>query len=149
MEKNPMDPIKSPIEHVIVLMMENRSYDHMLGYLQNGHGLTGNEFNLVDPSNPDSEKVFVNNRSGYITTVNPAHDVVSIEKQEFGEVGHIVNPAPMNGFVKVYIETAEGDVEEGKKIMDCFDPAKIPALTTLAQEFVICDHWHASVPGPT
>jgi len=30
-----------PIEHVVVLMLENRSYDHLLGYLPNGHGLAG------------------------------------------------------------------------------------------------------------
>ncbi len=138
-----------PIKHIVVLMMENRSYDHMLGYLPNGGGLTGKEYNLVDPADPSSEKVYVSNRSGYVTATNPSHDVVSIEKQVYGETGQIVDPAPMNGFVKVQIETAKGDVEEGKKIMECFDPAKIPALTTLAQEFVLCDHWHASVPGPT
>ena len=140
---------KSPVEHLVVLMMENRSYDHMLGYLPNGHGLTGEEYNLVDPANPKSEKVYVSNRSGYVTATNPCHDVISIERQEYGEVGQIVHPAPMNGFVKVQIENAKGNVEEGKKIMECFDPVKIPALTTLAQEFVLCDHWHSSVPGPT
>lgn len=140
---------RSPIEHILVLMMENRSYDHMLGYVPNGHGLTGKEYNLVDPADPESEKVYVSNRSGYVTKVNPAHDVVNVERQLYGDVGKIVHPAPMNGFVKVQIETAKGDIEEGKKIMECFDPAKIPALTTLAKEFVVCDHWHSSVPGPT
>ena len=140
---------KSPIEHMVVLMMENRSYDHMLGYLPNSNMLTGKEYNLVNPADMNSEKVYVNNRSGYITEPNPAHDVISVEREVYGEVGQIVNPAPMNGFVKVQIETAKGDVEQGKKIMDCFDPAKIPALTTLAREFVVCDHWHSSVPGPT
>jgi phospholipase C len=140
---------KSPIEHIIVLMMENRSYDHMLGYLPNSHKLTGKEFNYVDPANPKSEKVYVSNKSGYVTATNPAHDVIGIEKQLYGNVGKIVSPAPMNGFVKVQIETAKGDVDEGKKIMECFDPAKIPALTTLAKEFILCDHWHSSVPGPT
>jgi len=98
---------RSPIEHVIVLMLENRSYDHMLGYLPNGHGLAGDEFNPVDPSDPTSERVRVSNRSGYITAVDPAHDFVSVEKQLFGESGHVVNPAPMNGFVNVHIEKAK------------------------------------------
>src|SRR5512143_4125603 len=138
-----------PVEHVIVLMLENRSYDHMLGYLPNGHGLTGNEFNLVDPSDPTSERVSVSNRSGYITAVDPAHDFVSVEKQLFGEPGHVTNPAPMNGFVAVHIEKAKGDVEIGKTIMECLDPVKIPALTTLAREFCVCDRWFSAVPGPT
>jgi phospholipase C len=149
MEDLPMSANKSPIEHILVLMMENRSYDHMLGYLPNGRGLTGAEYNLVDPADPMSEKVYVSNRSGYVTAPNPSHDIVSIERQVYGEVGKIVDPAPMNGFVKVQIETAKGDAEQGKKIMECFDPAKIPALTTLASEFVLCDRWHSSVPGPT
>ena len=85
-----------PIEHVIVLMLENRSYDHMLGYLPNGHGLAGDEFNLVDPSDPTSERVRVSNRTGYVTAVDPAHDFVSVEKQLFGEPGNVVNPAPMS-----------------------------------------------------
>src|SRR5450759_5393820 len=101
----------NPIEHVIVLMLENRSYDHMLGYLPNGHGLTGNEFNLVDPSNPTSERIAVSNTAGYITAVDPLHDFISVEKQLFGQTGQIVNSAPMNGFVASYIEKAMGDVE--------------------------------------
>lgn len=140
---------KFPIEHLVVLMLENRSYDHMLGYFEKGTPLTGKEFNLVDLSDPNSEKVYVSPTSGYVTQPNPLHDVVSVEKQEYGEVGHIVSPAPMNGFVEVQIENSQGDAVVGKNIMQCFDPAKIPAITTLAREFVLCDHWHASVPGPT
>jgi phospholipase C len=138
-----------PIEHVIILMLENRSYDHLLGYLPNGHGLKGDEFNPVDPSNPVSERVHVSNTSGYTTTVDPAHDFVSVEKQLFGESGHVVSPALMNGFVASYTEKAKGDFETGKKIMECFDPDKIPALSTLAREFCVCDHWFSAVPGPT
>src|SRR5512140_3412504 len=137
-----------PIEHVIVLMLENRSYDHMLGYLSNGHGLKGDEYNLIDPSDPTSERVLVSNRAEYISA-NPAHDFVSVEKQIYGAVGQFTTPAPMNGFVATHIEVEKGDVELGKKIMECFDPAKIPALTTLANEFCLCDHWFSAVPGPT
>jgi phospholipase C len=62
---------KSPIEHLLVLMLENRSYDHMLGYFQKGDGLTGGEYNLANPADPESEKVYVSNTSGYITLPNP------------------------------------------------------------------------------
>jgi len=55
----------------------------------------------------------------------------------------------MSGFVASYIEKAKGEVKTGKKIMECFDPDKIPALTTLAREFCICDRWFSAVPGPT
>jgi len=138
----------SPIEHVIVLMLENRSYDHMLGYLPNGHGLKGDEFNLVDPSDPTSERVQVSNRADYISA-NPGHDFESVEKQLYGETGCVVEPAPMNGFVAAHIEEEKGDIELGKKIMECFDPDKIPALATLVREFCLCDHWFSAVPGPT
>ena len=67
-----------PIEHVIVLMLENRSYDHMLGYLPNGHGLTGDKFNLVDPSDPTSERVRVSNTASYITIA--PHTTLSVSK---------------------------------------------------------------------
>jgi phospholipase C len=88
-----MGGYRFPIEHVVVLMLENRSYDHYLGCLPHGQPLTGAEYNLVDPSDPTSKKVYVSNRSGYITAVNPSHD--------FRMAGNL------------------------------------------------CDHWHASVPGPT
>jgi phospholipase C len=54
---------KQPIEHVFVLMLENCSFDHKQCYLPKGGGFTGDEFNLVDPSNPASEKVHVNNQA--------------------------------------------------------------------------------------
>ena len=144
-----MNSKQSPIEHLVVLMLENRSYDHMLGYLGKGARLTGKEFSRIDPSDSGAEKVYVTSTSGYVTLPDSLHDVVSVEKQEYGDTGKVVSTPPMNGFVKVQIENAKGNVETGKKIMQCFDPGMIPALTTLTREFVLCDHWHASVPGPT
>lgn len=39
--------------------------------------------------------------------------------------------------------------ETAHRIMECWDPAKVPVITTLAKEFVLFDQWHASIPGPT
>jgi phospholipase C len=137
------------IEHVIVLMFENRSFDHMLGYLPHAGALTGDESNPLDPLDPNSEHVRVTNQAGYITPIDPAHDFVSVAGQLFGHQDQVVDPAPMSGFVKACIEQAQGDVAIGKQIMDCFDPDKLPALRTLAEEFCLCTQWFSSVPGPT
>jgi phospholipase C len=55
----------------------------------------------------------------------------------------------MSGFVKSGIAAADEDEEAGKTVMDCFTPARLPALSTLAREFCVCDRWFSSVPGPT
>ena len=138
-----------PIEHVVVLMFENRSFDHMLGFLPGGGGLAGDEFNLVDPAAPNSEQVKVNKAAEYITAVDPAHDFISVHTQLYGGPGPATEPAPMSGFVKAYIDQTHGDIQAGKKIMECFDPQKLPALSTLAQEFCLCSRWFSSIPGPT
>ena len=137
------------IEHIIVLMLENRSFDHMLGFLPNGGELTGREFNLVNPADPNSERVFVNNQAGYVSKIDPLHDLPGVNTQLFGAGDTSTDPAPMNGFVKSCLVAAGGDVKMGKTIMDCFDPVKLPTLSALAQEFCLCDRWFSSVPGPT
>lgn len=55
-----------PIEHVVVLMLENRSFDHMCGYwdqLPGGSGLTGAECNYVDPADTSTAKIYVHRMS--------------------------------------------------------------------------------------
>lgn len=56
-----------PVKHWVVLMMENRAYDHLLGYFQMDgvhlQGLTGREYNHWDSSNPNSGIIRVNNRA--------------------------------------------------------------------------------------
>ena len=44
----------APIDHVVVLMLENRSFDHILGYRPGVNGLKGDEFNLLKPTAPQS-----------------------------------------------------------------------------------------------
>lgn len=59
-------------------MLENRAFDHMLGWLHELRpevdGLTGNEFNPVNPYQPNSEKVYVNKNADYIIR-SPGHTV--------------------------------------------------------------------------
>ena len=156
-----------PIEHVIVLMLENRSFDHMCGYwdrLPSGSGLTGEEFNCVDPADTSTAKIFVHRKKldpEQRDQPEPGHYLENALVQLFGlEAGPYPDPAPMNGFVKDYIETLAEEprlkrqeeidpVEAGKELMGCYDAMSTPVLRTLAEEFVLCDRWFSSVPGPT
>lgn len=66
----------SPIKHVVVLMQENRAFDHVFGWsAANGgaqvNGLTGQEYNLLDPADPDSEKIFVSDSCPYLNECDP------------------------------------------------------------------------------
>lgn len=70
---------QTPIQNVVVLMLENRSFDHYVGYLKqtlnpNIDGLTGNEYNTYNPQNPSSPKVYVNNKSPLVTPC-PGHSI--------------------------------------------------------------------------
>ena len=137
------------IEHVVVLMLENRSFDHLLGYLPGEAGLTGKEYNRIDPADPASGKMYVNNAAAYVSPISPAHDFPSVQTQLYGGPGPATDPAPMNGFVKAAIVEAQGNVQTGIHVMDCFDPAKLPVLCTLAEQFCLCTAWFSAVPGPT
>jgi len=137
------------IQHLVVLMMENRAFDHALGFLQSPtyaiDGLTGNE------TNPDlnGTPIKVSRDAHYLGDLfpDPGHDFISVNEQIFGNSQGTGTPT-MQGFIKAY-QGKTNNVAKSHNIMRCFNPARLPALSTLAQEFALCDRWFASVPGPT
>ena len=146
-----MTPGLTALKHVVVLMMENRSFDHMLGGLNgvnavNGvggiDGLTGTETNPDNNGNP----VKAEPKAQYQGQLDPDpdHHFAGVHKQIFAGGS---TPA-MNGFVQSYFDQ-QRDLKQSKKIMYYFDPAKLPVLTNLAKEFAVFNRWFSSVPGPT
>ena len=139
------------VKHVVVLMLENRSFDHLLGYLKaNGikpavDGLTGTETNPTIP--PATGPVMVTAAAGDAEPKpDSGHELADVSEQYYGHVDLAFPPnGPMNGFVANYAKQPAN----GADIMKCVDPANIPALVELATEFCVCDRWHASVPGST
>ena len=53
----------------------------------------------------------------------------------------------MSGFIASY--AAAHSPSLAPTIMDCFTPAAVPVISTLAQEFTVIDTYHASVPACT
>lgn len=139
----------SSIDHFVVLMLENRSFDSLLGSLQPHsdafNGLQGNE------SNPDASGASIGVWSSTdgvpaaaIPDPDPGELFIDIQQQLFGSAGPSGTPA-MNGFVANYV--AKGGV--ARDIMHFYRPNQIPALSALAGSYAVCDRWFASAPCQT
>lgn len=157
------------VQHIVVLMLENRSFDHLCGFLYSGqqqprHFLPANNpapFNgmrkeFSNPSNPD---YFAGNASPNPVRVqigaddrcvpheNPQERFEHVNLQLFGTSRPSSGQQPtMNGFLVSFEQTGAKRAEE---IMQCYTPEQLPVLSALAQNFAICDEWYASVPTQT
>jgi phospholipase C len=153
------DPLLDTFEHVVVLMLENRSFDNILGYLyQDGvppgktfAGVVGN--NLTNPDengNPVPVSPQTNFHEPY---PDPGEEFHHITEQLFS--GPAVGVPQMQGFVKDYFKTLTdlkwpcSAADQSKAIMQCFTPSSIPVLSALARDFAVFDHWFCAVPSQT
>lgn len=140
------------IQNLVVLMLENRSFDHMLGFLKyedptiSINGLTGNETNF--PAKELMPDVPVSKDAGDVQDLNPDpnHDFDDVTAQIFSN--GITQPADMKGFVRNYFEACN-DPLHAENVMKCFTPETLPILSTLAKEYAVCDRWFSSIPGST
>jgi len=138
------------LKHVVVLMMENRSFDHMLGALHAKdariNGLAGNE------TNPDTtnEPAQVAPQAEFQSQLDPDpdHSFPAVQKQLFFGTPGPPAVAAMQGFVQSYWDQ-QHNVAHSHKIMYYFAPGKLPVLHTLAQSYAVFNGWFSSIPGPT
>jgi phospholipase C len=138
------------LKHIVVLMMENRSFDHMLGALK----ATDSRIDGLDgaQSNPDTTGAIVPVRplaqfQGQLDP-DPDHHFPGVDLQIFNGDMTPSRVPTMQGFVKSYFAQRK-DVKHSRKIMYYFTPDKLPVLTTLATEFAVFNRWFSSIPGPT
>jgi phospholipase C len=140
------------IEHVVILMQENRSFDHYFGTLSGVRGFgdpnalklsTGRDvFYQPDPSNPD----------GYLL---PFHlDTQTTSSQAIPSTSHAWavqhqcwNNGAMDSWLPAHI-AADG-AAHGPYTMGYYERQDIPFHFALAESFTICDGYHCSVLGPT
>ena len=136
-----------PIDHIVVIMMENRSFDHYFQKLPE-NGQPDAEVAPAGFTNPDLDG----------NPVAPYHD----EQQCFVDTAHgwsavhdEINGGKMDGFFRANDGTHEmpmgGSLEllSGKRGMTYYEPADLPFMYWAANEYAIADHYHCSVPGPT
>jgi phospholipase C len=141
----------SEIKHVVVLMQENRSFDHYFGAMPGVRGFSDPQaiagvFQQPDPQNPD----------GYLY---PFHaDTTSTSAQALPSTSHSWLPqhdswnnGAMNGFVTARLNTSIDDYDglAAQYSMAYFTRNDVPFQWALADAFTICDGYHSSVLGPT
>jgi phospholipase C len=169
----PMANQLGQIQHVVQLMLENRSFDHMLGYLyaETGNvspagdafdGLTGQESNpdsngapvqvyQIQPGDPhpylmpggDPGEGFQNTNVQLFSTDDPDAGAAPTNQ------GFVVNfqAAIASDLAKGYTDTIAGT--QASQIMAMYTPQLLPVLCGLAKGFAVCDRWFASAPTMT
>lgn len=145
-----MPPGLDNLRHIVVLMMENRSFDHMLGSLAEVDKRIDGITDQV--SNPDTAGNIVKAQplaefQGQLDP-DPDHHFPAVDLQIFGGNTSPDRVANMKGFVKSYFNQRR-DVKHSQMIMYYFAQDQLPVLTTLALEFAVFNRWFASIPGPT
>ena len=160
----------SSVQHIVQLMLENRSFDHMLGFLYpeksgpNGtpfEGLTGTESNLDTTGNVVTVHPIDATEPGayFMPGADPGEGYANTNSQLFG-TGKPPSPpvATNSGFVTNFAAAIAWDAENDRtplsgtvpsNIMGIFPPAALPVLSGLARGFAVCDHWFSSVPTMT
>jgi len=163
----------SAIDHIVVLMLENRSFDHMLGFLyadaknvspsgQPFEGLTGKE------SNPDSAtgqpvpvfRIAAGAANTYYQPgADPGEGYAATNSQLFGSTTAPSPPAATNrGFIDNFAAALKSDAAQKRPvlagttshaIMGMHTPQTLPVLSSLARGYAVCDHWYASAPTET
>ncbi len=160
----------SSIQHIVQVMLENRSFDHMLGFLyqnktgpggQPFEGLTGSESN-ADAAGTDVlvYQIDIGQAGSYFMPgADPGEGYANTNAQLFSSGSPPTPPVASNtGFVTNFDATIAYDQRSGRSvqagttasdIMGVFGPKALPVLSGLARGFAVCDHWYASVPTET
>lgn len=146
------------IAHVVVLMLENRSFDTLLGWLypdrDDFDGLTGEESNPLTVHDGSARMVRVWNSPAVTPEVacmpdpDPGELFEDINMQIFGLHGTDKDPPRMNGFVDNYARR-DPPPRDPTEVMHCYTPEQLPVLSMLARSFGVCDRWFASAPCQT
>ncbi len=127
------------IDHFVILMMENRSYDHVFGSLTLDEGrteldgLTAEMFNL----GPDGEAIHPHALT-HECIVDPGHSWTGSRAQFDNGLN--------DGFATDYALHTGAPADE---VLGYLNRATIPVTYALADEYAVCDRWFCSVMGPT
>lgn len=153
--------LKNHIKNVVILEMENRSFDNLLGGqtlkgLDNpiNNGLYCNPYNLTDASMgyvcsrakdfdsilDDPDHSVTGNNIEFYGTFTPSNDAIASGK---------LTPT-QRGFVHEQLRRYGDDVnktELAKQVINYYTEDEVPVFTSLVQNYLTFNHWHSDHPG--
>jgi phospholipase C len=133
-----------PIRHVVVLMLENRSFDHVLG------GLT-NSIPGLDGVNPDAPAMNIDASTGKPVLQLPvAKNVLNADMpHEYRDVMDQLRSGGAN-FVNCFVgHNPKSSATDRQQVMAYFEDGALPVTHALAKNYLVCNRWFSSMPGPT
>jgi len=130
------------IEHIVVLMLENRSFDHMLGYLS------------LEGGRDDVDGLKAGMKNEYQGRTYPVHKLENTALDKAHDPCHApdcIDEQLKNnsaGFVENFVKHHKGVPNPGV-VMGYYDADALPVYDHLSEAFLICDRWFSSVAGDT
>jgi phospholipase C len=153
------------VEHVVVAMLENRAFDHLLGFMKRGgpygdtrvDGLTGAECNANNLTNASEGITCVDDQAFDRCEYDPDHSFARTTERIFGCRWQVTPGTPCvdmkstsgNNDMSGFVDSARHKGQSGKNEMSMWPPERVPVLTTLAKEYALFDRFFASHPGST
>ncbi len=147
----------SSIEHVVIFINENRSFDSYYGTykgvrgyadkhvptLQDGSGKSI----LYQPFPGAPGEPYGGHLLPYHFDTNKGGECVNDISHEWAAMHECWNGGAMDGWVSTHLKT--NGVRDGVNTMGYYTREDLPFFHALADAFTICDHYHCSVLGPT
>jgi phospholipase C len=140
------------IDHIVVLMLENRSFDHLFGYLSLEGGRSDidglSPTTQANPYQGSSYGPHHLDRTGFATEAeDPGHSGADVREQlAENNTGFAANFAQHAAH---YVAKNGGPMPDPGLVMGYYNAADLPVYDFLAEHFMVCDRWFSSVPGAT
>lgn len=147
------------IKRIVVVMMENRSFDNLLGSLSLPPASRNDVEGLGKIADWEDRyaSVYQNGKYRPFPLTDPYHPIEADPPHERDpialQMGHPVNGVfPMNGFVANYANAQDATPPtpgSHPPVMGYFSAEQAPVTDFFANKFAICDHWFSSLPAGT
>jgi phospholipase C len=147
----PKNPALKDIKHVVILMQENRSFDHYFGTLAGVRGFGDPEAAKLSTGKSVFYQPDEKSADGYLL---PFHlDTHASSAQKIPSTSHawaVQHEAWNHGAMDQWLPAhRKADGVKGPYVMGYYKRSDIPFHFALAESFTICDNYHCSLMGPT